>query len=105
MNMTKLFLPILGLLADVVALSLEPDVSKLVDKDLVAEDWNKDRYKGFVTNSVVVFAVRKGNPKNIKTWDDLVKPGVEVITPNPFTSGGAKRNLMAAYATQLAQGK
>jgi sulfate/thiosulfate-binding protein len=52
-----------------------------------------------------VFAVRKGNPKNIKTWDDLVKDGVEVITPNPFTSGGAKWNLMAAYGAQLEQGK
>jgi sulfate/thiosulfate transport system substrate-binding protein len=58
-----------------------------------------------VTNSVVVFAVRKGNPKNIKTWDDIVKDGVEVITPNPFTSGGAKWNLMAAYGSQTAQGK
>jgi sulfate/thiosulfate transport system substrate-binding protein len=61
--------------------------------------------QGFVTNSVVVFAVRKGNPKNIKTWDDLVKEGVEVITPNPFTSGGAKWNLMAAYGAQTEQGK
>ena len=56
-------------------------------------------------NSVVVFAVRKGNPKNIKTWDDLIKPGVEVITPNPFTSGGAKWNIMAAYGAQIEQGK
>ena len=53
----------------------------------------------------MVFAVRKGNPKNIKTWDDLIKTGVEVITPNPFTSGGAKWNLMAAYGAQLEQGK
>jgi len=52
-----------------------------------------------------VFAVRKGNPKNIRTWDDLIKPGVEVIEPNPFTSGGAKWNVMAAYGAQLAQGK
>ena len=58
-----------------------------------------------MTNSVVVFAVRKGNPKDIKTWDDIVKHGVEVITPNPFTSGGAKWNLMAAYGSQIAQGK
>jgi len=94
-----------GLPADVVALSLEPDVSKLVDKGLVAEEWNKNPHKGFVTNSVVSFAVRKGNPKNIKTWDDLVKPGVEVITPNPFTSGGAKWNVMAAYGSQIQQGK
>ena len=52
-----------------------------------------------------MFAVRKGNPKNIKTWDDLVKPGVEVITPNPFTSGGARWNVMAAYGAQLEEGK
>jgi sulfate/thiosulfate-binding protein len=94
-----------GLPADIVALSLAPDVDKLVDKGLVADDWNKDAHGGFVTNSVVAFAVRKGNPKNIKTWDDLVKPGVEVITPNPFTSGGAKWNVMAAYGAQLEQGK
>ena len=53
----------------------------------------------------MVFAVRKGNPKNIKTWDDLAKEGVDVITPNPFTSGGAKWNIMAAYGAQLEQGK
>jgi sulfate/thiosulfate transport system substrate-binding protein len=94
-----------GLAADVVALSLAPDVNKLVDRDLVATGWDKDRYGGFVTNSVVVFAVRKGNPKNIKTWDDLVKPGVEVLEPNPFTSGGAKWNVMAAYGAQIEQGK
>jgi sulfate/thiosulfate transport system substrate-binding protein len=94
-----------GLGADVAALSLEPDVTKLVDEDLVAADWNKDEYDGFVTNSVVVFAVRKGNPKNIQTWDDLVSGDVEIITPNPFTSGGAQWNLMAAYGAQLEQGK
>jgi sulfate/thiosulfate transport system substrate-binding protein len=93
-----------GLSADIVALSLQPDVDKLVPK-YVAADWNKDKYDGFVTNSVVVFAVRKGNPKNIKTWDDLIKDGVEVIEPNPFTSGGAKWNVMAAYGAQLEQGK
>jgi sulfate transport system substrate-binding protein len=94
-----------GLPADVVALSLAPDVDKLVKAGLVAEDWNKDEFDGFVTNSVVAFAVRKGNPKNIKTWDDLTKDGVEVITPNPFTSGGAKWNIMAAYGAQIEQGK
>jgi sulfate/thiosulfate-binding protein len=94
-----------GLDADVAALSLEPDIKKLLDEDLVAPDWNTDKYDGFVTNSVVVFAVRKGNPKNIKTWDDLVTGDVEVITPNPFTSGGARWNLMAAYGAQLEQGK
>ena len=94
-----------GLKADVVALSLAPDVDKLVEAGKVAEDWSKDKYDGFVTNSVVVLATRKGNPKNIKTWDDLLKDGVEVITPNPFTSGGAKWNIMAAYGAQLEQGK
>jgi sulfate/thiosulfate-binding protein len=94
-----------GLPADVVALSLALDVNKLVKKGLVAEDWDKSKYGGFVTNSVVVFAVRKGNPKNIKTWDDLTKSGVEVLEPNPFTSGGAKWNVMAAYGAQIEQGK
>ena len=94
-----------GLPADVVALSLAPDVDKLVEPGIVAGDWTQDEFDGFVTNSIVVFAVRPGNPKGIKTWADLVKPGVEVITPNPFTSGGAKWNLMAAYGAQLEQGK
>jgi sulfate/thiosulfate transport system substrate-binding protein len=94
-----------GLDADIAALSLEPDVTALVDEGIVAPDWNQDSHDGFVTNSVVVFAVRKGNPKNIQTWDDLVTGDVEVITPNPFTSGGAQWNLMAAYGAQLEQGK
>ena len=58
-----------------------------------------------VTDSVVVFLVRKGNPKGIKTWDDLIKPGVEVINPNPFVSGGARWNVMAGYGAQIKQGK
>jgi sulfate transport system substrate-binding protein len=94
-----------GLGADIAALSLEPDVAKLVDENLVEPAWNEDSYDGFVTNSVVVFAVREGNPENIQTWDDLVTGDVEVITPNPFTSGGAQWNLMAAYGAQLEQGK
>jgi sulfate/thiosulfate-binding protein len=94
-----------GLKADVVALSLAPDVDKLVKAGKVDANWDKNQYQGFVTNSVVVLATRKGNPKNIKTWDDLIKPGVEVITPNPFTSGGARWNVMAAYGAQLEQGK
>ena len=94
-----------GLKADVVALSLAPDMDKLVEAKKVAADWNKDEYDGFVTNSVVVLATRKGNPKNIRTWADLLKDGVEVIQPNPFTSGGAKWNIMAAYGAQLEAGK
>jgi sulfate/thiosulfate transport system substrate-binding protein len=94
-----------GLQADLVAFSLEPDITRLVDGGLVEEDWNAGPEKGMVTDSVVVLAVRKGNPKNIKSWEDLVKPGVEVINPNPFTSGGARWNVMAAYGSQTAQGK
>src|SRR4051794_30420719 len=94
-----------GLPADIVALSLAPDVDKLVEPGLVDADWAKSADDGFVTNSVVVLTVRKGNPKQIKGWADLVKPGVQVLTPNPFTSGGAKWNLMAAYGAQIKQGK
>jgi sulfate/thiosulfate transport system substrate-binding protein len=95
-----------GLPADIVNFSLAPDVDKLVEPGIVSSDWAKTgQHDGFVTNSVVVLAVRKGNPKGIHGWDDLLKPGVEVDTPNPFTSGGAKWNLMAAYGAQLEQGK
>src|SRR4051794_20639613 len=94
-----------GLPADVVEFSLEPDITRLVDSGLVDKSWNQNQYKGMLTNSVVVLATRKGNPKHIKTWEDLVKPGVQVITPNPFTSGGARWNVMAAFGSQTAQGK
>jgi sulfate transport system substrate-binding protein len=94
-----------GLSADVVALSLEPDVSTLVRKGIVPTSWNKNPYRGMVTDSVVVFVVRDGNPKKIHTWADLTKSGVQVITPNPFTSGGARWNVMAAYGAERAQGK
>jgi sulfate/thiosulfate transport system substrate-binding protein len=94
-----------GLPADVVEFSLEPDMTRLVDAGLVDDNWNQNEHKGFVTDSVVVFVVRKGNPKNIKTWDDLIKDDTEVIEPNPFTSGGAKWNIMAAYGAQLEAGK
>ena len=94
-----------GLPADVVAFSLAPDVERLVEAGIVEDGWDSDRYQGMVTSSIVVFAVRKGNPKGINTWDDLVEDGVEVIEPNPFTSGGARWNVMAAYGAQLKQGK
>jgi sulfate/thiosulfate-binding protein len=94
-----------GLPADVVAFSLEPDMARLVEAGIVGDDWNGDEHKGMVTDSVVVMAVRKGNPKNIRTWDDLLRDDVEVITPNPFTSGGARWNVMAAYGAQLELGK
>ncbi|MCW2984666.1 MAG: extracellular solute-binding protein [Conexibacter sp.] len=91
-----------GQKADIVAFSLAPDVDKLVDPKLVPADWvaqtEADGGKGgFVTTSLVSFVVRKGNPKGIHGWDDLLKPGVKVVTPNPFTSGAAKWNIMGAY--------
>jgi sulfate/thiosulfate-binding protein len=94
-----------GLAADVVAFSLEPDMTRLVKANLVGADWNSDQYKGMITDSVVVIGTRKGNPKNLTSWESLVKPGVEVITPNPFQSGGAKWNILAAYGAQSQGGK
>lgn len=94
-----------GLHADVVNFSLEPDVERLVKAGLVSPSWNRTATHGFVTNSVVVIIVRKGNPKHITGFSDLVKPGVQVLTPNPFTSGGARWNIMAAYGAQLREGK
>ena len=94
-----------GQKADVVTFSTEPDMTRLVKAGLVADDWNAGPNKGLVTTSVVTFVVRKGNPKNIKTWDDLLKPGVKVLTPNPFTSGAAKWNLLAAYGQAADGGK
>jgi sulfate/thiosulfate-binding protein len=94
-----------GLPADVVTLSLAPDMDKLADAGLVAKDWSSGPDKGMVTDSVVALVVRKGNPKGIHTWDDLVKPGVQVITPNPFSSGGARWNVMGAYGAQIEQGR
>jgi sulfate transport system substrate-binding protein len=94
-----------GLHADVVNFSLEPDVERLVKAGLVEPSWNQTPTHGFVTNSVAVIIVRKGNPKHIEDWSDLVKPGVQVVTPNPFTSGSARWNIMAAYGAQIKQGK
>src|SRR6476619_1343990 len=94
-----------GLKADVVALSLDPDINTLVGKGLVPKNWAANAHKGIVSDSVVVFVVRNGNPKHIKGWDDLVKPGVQVITPNPFTSGSARWNVMAAYGAERKAGK
>ena len=94
-----------GLEADIVALSLAPDVDELVAAGKVDATWKKQSYKGMVTNSVVVFVVRDGNPKKIRSWNDLIRPGVEVVTPNPFTSGGARWNIMAAYGSWRKQGK
>jgi sulfate/thiosulfate transport system substrate-binding protein len=94
-----------GLKADVVEFSLAPDMDRLVKAGIVADTWAQNDHKGMVTDSVVVLVVRKGNPKGINGWDDLTKEDVEVIEPNPFTSGGAKWNIMAAYGAQLKAGK
>ncbi len=94
-----------GLAADVVAFSLEPDMDRLVKAGLVAKDWANTPTKGLVSRSVVSLIVRKGNPKNIRTWDDLLKPGVKVLTPNPFTSGAAKWNILAAYGAKSGGGE
>jgi sulfate transport system substrate-binding protein len=96
---------IAGLHADVVEFSLAPDLDDLVAKGLVARSWTANAHGGMVTRSVVVFVLRNGNPKHIRTWDDLLKPGVQVVTPNPFTSGGARWNVMAAYGAQLRAGR
>jgi sulfate/thiosulfate transport system substrate-binding protein len=85
-----------GLKADVVTFSLEPDLDRLIEDGQVAKS-AADRW---VTTSVVTFIVRKGNPKHIRTWDDLLRPGIQVVTPNPFTSGAAKWNLLAAYGAK-----
>jgi sulfate/thiosulfate-binding protein len=94
-----------GLHADVVNFSLEPDVEKLVKAGLVSSSWNQNPARGFVTDSLAVIIVRKGNPKHITGWSDLIRPGVQVLTPNPFTSGAARWNVMAAYGAQIKEGK
>jgi len=93
-----------GAKADEVHLSLEPDVTRLVDEGLVADDWKDNDTKGICTSSVVVFVVQKGNPKGIESWDDLIQPGVGIVTPNPASSGSAKWNLLAAYGAAKDEG-
>ena len=94
-----------GLQADVVEFSNEPDVTRLVKDGLVSKGWNRGPYHSYVTDSVVVFVLRDGNPKHIHTWDDLTKPGIQVITPNPFQSGGGQWNVIAAYGAERNGGK
>ncbi|MDZ4724611.1 MAG: sulfate ABC transporter substrate-binding protein [Leptospira sp.] len=88
-----------GLEADIVTLALAYDIDIIASKGLISRDWAKSLpYNSTPYTSTIVFVVRKGNPKNIKDWDDLVKPKVSVITPNPKTSGGARWNYLAAWA-------
>ncbi len=93
-----------GLAADYVHFSVASDVTRLVDEGLVAEDWNTGENKGVVSTSVVVFAVPKGNPNDIEDWDDLIEPGVEIVTPNPASSGAARWNALAAWGQVIENG-
>jgi sulfate transport system substrate-binding protein len=86
-----------GFEADVVALSLEADVIRIEDAGLITSDWRSVGAGGMVSTSVVSFAVRQGNPKGIEDWDDLTQSGLQILTPNPATSGGAMWNILALY--------
>ena len=90
-----------GMGADIAALSLEKDISRLKDAGLITHDWKNNKYHGFVTNSLVVIVYRPGNPKNIKEWDDLKRPDVDVLYPSPKTSGGAMWDVNAIYGAGL----
>jgi sulfate/thiosulfate transport system substrate-binding protein len=94
-----------GQAADVVAFSTTPDITRLVKDGIVSGNWDSGPEKGIVTDSVVTLVVRQGNPKHITGWDDLVTPGIDVITPNPSTSGSARWNILAAYGGELKEGK
>ncbi|GIJ29691.1 sulfate ABC transporter substrate-binding protein [Micromonospora qiuiae] len=93
-----------GLKADYVHFSVTSDVTRLVDAGLVEASWDDGPTKGIVSSSVVVLAVREGNPKNIQGWDDLIKPGVGIVTPNPASSGAARWNALAAWGHVAANG-
>lgn len=93
-----------GLKADLVHFSVTPDVTRLVDAGLVADTWDDGPNKGVLTDSVVVLVVREGNPKNIQSWEDLVKPGVGIVTPNPGSSGAARWNILAAWGSVITAG-
>jgi sulfate transport system substrate-binding protein len=90
-----------GFEADIVALSLEADVTRIQKAGLITHDWKKGEFNGIVTTSIVAFAVREGNPKNIKDWDDLAKPGIEILMPNPNMSGGAMWNILGLFGAAL----
>jgi sulfate/thiosulfate transport system substrate-binding protein len=91
--------------ASVVHFAQAGDMTRLVDAGLVSANWDKEQYDGIAEDSVVVLTVRKGNPEGLKSFDDLLTKDVDIVTPNPFSSGGARWNLMAVYGSQLDQGK
>src|SRR5215472_13814159 len=90
--------------ADVAFLSTGLDIDTIADAGLVSKSWTKTPYGGIAADSVVAFVVRPGNPKHIHNWKDLVKPGVQVVTPDPFPSGSAKWNVLAAYGAMRKAG-
>src|SRR5215208_153701 len=90
-----------GFEADIAALSLDGDIQKIADAGLITHDWHTLPNNGMVSTSIVAFAVRKGNPKNIHDWADLAQPGLEILTPDPKTSGGARWNILALYGAAL----
>jgi sulfate/thiosulfate-binding protein len=90
-----------GVPADLVALSLAPDVQLIQDAGLITHDWTQDTESSIVASSVVVFDVRPGNPKHIENWNDLAQPGLQILTPDPAASGGARWNIVAAYGAAL----
>jgi sulfate/thiosulfate transport system substrate-binding protein len=90
-----------GFQADIVALSLDPDVKLIQDAGLITHDWQKDQDQSIVATGAVVFDVRKGNPKGIHDWNDLTQPGLKILTPDPEQSGGAKWNIVAAYGAAM----
>lgn len=93
-----------GQSANYVNFALETDITRLVDAGIVPENWQENKYKGIVTNSVVSLVVRPGNPEGIESFEDLTRDGIEVVTPNPFSSGGARWNIMAIYGSALEGG-
>lgn len=93
-----------GLPVDVAALSLADDINRIQKAGYITHNWQADPFHGMVTDSIVAIGVRKGNPKHIRTWADLAKPGVVVDLPNPQTSGGAKWDITAIYGAGLKQG-
>ena len=90
-----------GFQADIVALSLAPDVDVIADEGLITHDWTEAPDDGMVSTSIAVFDVRPGNPKNVKDWDDLAAPGMEILTPDPAASGGARWNIVGAYGAAM----
>ena len=90
-----------GFEADVVALSLGPDVDAIADAGLITHEWTSAPDDGMVSTSIAVLDVRPGNPENIQDWDDLTKPGLEILTPDPASSGGARWNIVAAYGAAM----